>query len=400
MKLSEREKTIPPSPIRFLWKYAEKAREKGIEVYHLNIGQPDIETPFEIRKAIKNFDEPVLPYGPSEGVPELREIIAEYFKRYGVPINPEEVFITVGGSEAILFALIATCDVGDNILIPEPFYTNYHGFTKMSGVEIVPIPTRVEEGFHLPSRKVIEDLVNRRTKGILICSPNNPTGTVYEEKELEMLVEIAEKNELFILADEVYREFVFDGLKPRTILELSQEENIIVLDSISKRFSACGARIGFAVTKNRRILDSFLRMGQARLCPPTIEQIGAKEGFKFIDKFIMEMKEEYERRRDAVLEELQKIEGIVSHKPQGAFYTVIKLPVEDATHFSKWILTDFSFENRTVMLAPARPFYVTQGRGQDEVRIAFVLDVQKLRKAITILKEALESYRVRCRNAS
>jgi aspartate aminotransferase len=395
MKLSEREKSFPASPIRYLWPYALEAKKRGIEVYHLNIGQPDIETPRAIFSAIKGFNSPVLPYGPSDGLPELREVIAQFFKRYDVNVSPEEVFITTGGSEAILFSFLTVCDYGDNILIPEPFYTNYMGFARMAGIEIIPIPTKVEEGFHLPERKIIEGLVNRKTKAILICSPNNPTGTVYGDEEMEMIIDVAKKKDLFVLSDEVYREIVFDGLTPKTIFHYSKEENIIVLDSISKRFSACGARIGFAVSSNRDVLNTFLRLGQARLCPPTIEQVGAREGFLKIDDFLKDMVKEYERRRNAVMEELDKIPGVLSHKPQGAFYTVVRLPVKDSPDFARWLLSDFEYNGKTLMVAPAPDFYATPGRGMDEIRIAFVLEDGKIREAIKILLKGIEEYNSR-----
>jgi len=392
MKLSEREKYFPASPIRYLWPYAVEAKKRGIEVYHLNIGQPDVETPKPIFNAIKNFSNTVLPYGPSDGLPELKEAIAWFFSRYDVKILPEEVFITTGGSEAILFAFLSICDNGDNVLIPEPFYTNYMGFARMAGIEIIPIPTRVEEGFHLPDEKYIKNLINEKTRAILICSPNNPTGTVYDDEEIEMLLEIARKYNLFILSDEVYREIVFDGLKPKTILNYSDETNIVVIDSISKRFSACGARIGFAVSHNKDILNAFLRLGQARLCPPTIEQVGAREGFYRIDDFLKDVVKEYEKRRDVVLKELNTIPGVLTHKPKGAFYTVVKLPIDDSPKFAKWLLSDFELDGKTLMVAPAPDFYATSGKGKDEIRIAFVLEDKKIREAMKILSMGIERY--------
>lgn len=392
MKLANREKSFPASPIRFLWPHAVEAKKRGIHVYHLNIGQPDLATPTSFLNAVKGFKEKVLPYGPSEGLPELREAIADYFKRFDVEIEPDEVFITTGGSEAILFTFLSVADYGDNILIPEPFYTNYIGFARMAGIEITPIKTRVEEGFHLPPKQEIEKLINERTKAILICSPNNPTGTVYTDEEIEMVVDIADRHGLFLLADEVYREFVFDGLSPKTVFNFSTRENIVILDSISKRFSACGARIGFVVTKNRELWNSLLRLGQARLCSPTMEQVGAIEGFRTIDTFIEEMRREYEKRRDAVLDELSKVEGVLAHKPQGTFYTILKLPIFNAKDFAIWLLKEFNLDGKTVMLAPAEDFYGTKGRGIDEVRLAFVLKEKDLRDAVRVLKEALHVY--------
>ncbi|MDI6850629.1 MAG: pyridoxal phosphate-dependent aminotransferase [bacterium] len=396
LRISNRAEGMQASPIRKLYPHAIEAKKKGVTVYHLNIGQPDVPTPKQIFEGIKNFNDPVLPYGPSDGIPELREEIAKYFGRFGVQVSPSEVFITTGGSEAILFAFLLVGDYGDEVLVPEPFYTNYQGFAQQVGINLRPIPTSVEEGFHLPSYETIKKLVNDRTRAILLCSPNNPTGTIYEDEEFESVIKVVKEHGLNLLVDEVYREFAFDGRKPVTTLRFEEiHDRLIVLDSISKRFSACGARVGFIVTKNREFLEAFMKMGQARLCPPTIEQWGAVYGFKYIDEFIGPMIAEYEKRRNAVFDELAKIPRIEARKPEGAFYTVVKLPVENAEDFAVWLLKDFNENGKTLMVAPAESFYLTPGKGVDEVRIAYVLEEEKLREAIRILGKALEVYNSR-----
>ncbi len=392
--LSKRGMEVEASPIRKLVPFAEEAKKRGIKVYHINIGQPDIPTPPFILEAMRAFSNPVLPYGPSQGLLELRQAIAEYFKRYNVNIDPCEVFITSGGSEAIFFTFLATMDPGDEVLIPEPYYTNYNGFANMAGVRIVPIPTDVESGFHLPDAEDIEKLVTSRTRAILLCSPNNPTGAVYTEDEYKRIKKIAEKYNLYIISDEVYREFIFNNTKPFSVLKLDTEpERLIVIDSISKRFSACGARIGFIATKNRKILANILKYGQARLCPPTIEQYGAIEGYKRLDEFLPDMIEEYKRRRDAAFEVIDNTPDIFALKPDGAFYAVLKLPVKDADHFAKWLLSDFNYDGKTVMVAPAKPFYRSENKGMSEVRIAYVLESRLMREALEILVMGLKEYK-------
>ncbi len=396
MRVSNRAVLMPESPIRKLAPYAAEAKKRGIEIYHLNIGQPDIHTPKPIFEAIKNFSSDVLPYGPSQGLIDLRKTIAEYFTRYNIDVEPDNVFITTGGSEAIIFTFMVACDVGDEVLIPEPFYTNYNGFAEMAGVSIIPLSTTVLNGFRCPSREEIESKITRRTKAILVCSPNNPTGTVYSREELEMVASIARKYNMFILSDEVYREFTFDNITHTSILHLMDvEDRAVIMDSISKRFSACGARIGFLVSKNKNFIKSVLKLGQARLCAPTIEQYGAIAGFKMIDNFISDMRRKYEKRRDIVFEELNKIEGVYAQKPEGAFYTVTRIPVDDAEDFTKWMLTEFNVDKKTTMVAPANGFYATKGKGKDEVRIAFVLKDEDLRDAIKILKMGIEEYKSR-----
>ncbi|MEO0288213.1 MAG: pyridoxal phosphate-dependent aminotransferase [candidate division WOR-3 bacterium] len=393
MKISERIINMQESPIRKLLSYSDDAKSRGIKVYHLNIGQPDIPTPTYIYDAIKNYSEHVLAYGPSQGLKVARETVAEYLSGIGYDVNPNEVFITTGGSEAIIFAMMTVADHGDEIIIPEPFYTNYNGFASMAGLKVVPLLTRVETGFHLPEEKEFEKLITSKTKAILICTPNNPTGTIFTREEMEMIVRIARKHNLFILSDEVYREFVFDNKKHTSILEIDgTQENSIMLDSISKRFSACGARIGYLVSKNKNIMNGVLKLGQARLCPPTIEQIGMIEGYKHMKSFMREMIEEYQKRRDVVYENLMKVEGVFTRKPEGAFYVVVKLPVDDADNFAKWMLTDFEVDGKTVMVAPANGFYASPDKGKDEIRIAYVLNTKELEDAIKILSLGIKEY--------
>jgi aspartate aminotransferase len=393
MRISNRAVVMPESPIRKLAPYADGAKKRGIHIYHLNIGQPDIHTPQPIFEAIRNFSSKVLPYGPSQGLLDLRTTIAAYFSRYDIGIEPENVFITTGGSEAIIFSFMVTCDVGDEVLIPEPFYTNYNGFAEMAGVNIIPLSTTVLNGFRYPTKDEIEAKITTRTKAILVCSPNNPTGTVYSRDEMETIAAVARNHNLFILSDEVYREFVFDGKTHTSALHVSGiEDRAIIMDSISKRFSACGARIGFVVSKNKLVTDNMLKLGQARLCPPTIEQYGAIAGFKMMDSFMENMRVEYQQRRDVVFEELDKIAGAYAQKPEGAFYTVVRLPVADAEDFTRWMLSDFSVNKKTTMVSPADGFYATKGKGKDEVRIAFVLKSDDMRDAMRILKAGLEEY--------
>lgn len=396
MRISKRVSMMQESPIRKLLSYADEAKAKGIHVYHINIGQPDIPTPHVLFSALKNFDEKVLAYGPSQGLKTARETVSQYLKKNNYNVEADDVFITTGGSEAIIFAMMATCDIGDNIIIPEPFYTNYNGFAAMASVEIKPLTTHVENGFHLPDSKEIEKLIDDRTRGILICSPNNPTGTVFTRDEIERVINIASKHDIYVLSDEVYREFVFDGKEHVSVLEFEEhKDRIIMMDSISKRFSACGARIGNLVTRNRELMKAILKLGQARLCPPTIEQIGMIEAYRHMDEFMDNMMNEYEKRRDTVFECLKSIEGAFTRKPEGAFYCVVKLPVDSADNFAKWMLTDFNVDGKTVMVAPAAGFYASEGKGIDEIRIAYVLNSPDLEDAIHILDEGLKEYKRR-----
>lgn len=384
---------MPYSPIRKLSSFADEAKKRDIKIYHLNIGQPDIETPKEIFEAIANYQEPVLGYGPSGGLLDLRLAVVEYYRKLGFDIGLDNIWITTGGSEAIIFAMMTVCDPNNEIIVFEPFYTNYNGFSVMSNIRLVPILTKVENGFHLPAVEIIEKKITPRTKAILINTPNNPTGTVLSEEEMFILKKICKKHNLFLLSDEVYREFVYDGKEQISALSLPEiEEQVIVMDSISKRFSACGARVGSIISRNKGIMDALIRFCQARLCPPTLEQVGAIAAYKNIETYIKPMIEEYEHRRNVLFECLQKIPGVYGHKPEGAFYTVLRLPVKDADHFCQWLLTDFNYQHKTVMLAPANGFYSSLKKGKNEVRIAYVLKEEELRAAMEVLGAALEAY--------
>jgi aspartate aminotransferase len=393
LSLSHRARNIQASPIRRLVPLADKAEKRGIKVYHLNIGQPDIITPTEIMSAIKDYKQEVLSYGHSLGLMELRQELKKYYESINIPLALDDIMVTTGGSEAIIFALMSIGNPGDEVLIPEPFYTNYNGFATMANMTVVPVPTHVEDGYAFPPKSEFLKRITPKTRAILYCSPNNPTGAVTSRKELEMLVEIAQSNNLWILADEVYREFTYDHINHTSIFHIKGvEDRAIMIDSISKRFSACGARIGCIVSKNKDIMQALLKFGQARLCPPTLDQIGAIAAYRHIDKYIKKMIVEYEHRRDVVCEELHKIPGVVFKKPAGAFYLMPYLPVDDANKFTEWLLTDFSVDGATTMVAPADGFYATPGKGKQEIRIAYVLKEQDLRNALQILGKGIVAY--------
>jgi len=384
---------MPYSPIRKLSVFADEAKKKGIKVYHLNIGQPDIETPIEIFEAIANYREKVLGYGPSGGILELRLAVLDYYRNLGFDLDLDNIWITIGGSEAIIFAMMTVCDPNDEIIVFEPYYTNYNGFAVMSNIKLVAIETKIQNGFHLPPESEIKKRITTRTRAILINTPNNPTGTVLTEEEMFILQRLSKKYNLFILSDEVYREFIYDGKEHVSALSLPDiVDRVIVIDSISKRFSACGARVGCIISRNKKVMDAIIRFCQARLCPPTLEQIGAVAAYKYIDKYITPMIKEYEHRRNVLFDCLKQIPDVYGHKPEGAFYTVLSLPVKDADHFCQWLLTDFSHENSTVMLAPANGFYSTLKKGRDQVRIAYVLKEEDLRRAVDALGIALKKY--------
>lgn len=395
MHISRRAQAIQESPIRKLAPLAAAARARGVRIYNLNIGQPDVPTPPEFLRAVGGFSEPVLAYGPSDGLPELKAAMCEYFARYHIALRPEEVLITTGGSEAIMFAFNAVADDGEEIIIPEPFYTNYNGYAEMANLRIVPVRTHAEDGFHLPPDEVLEAAVTSRSRAVLVCSPNNPTGTVLAWEELERLAAFARRHDLFIIADEVYKEFTYDDRRHRSVLELpGMEANAIVVDSVSKRFSACGARIGAVVSRNPEVMAAILKFGQARLCPPTLEQLGAIAAYRLPERYFDAVRAEYQHRRDVLFDALTADPRIVLRKPRGAFYMIVKMPsIADADHFTRWLLSDFEVDGETVMLAPANGFYATPGAGHDEVRIAYVLDADKLRRAAAILLTALARYR-------
>ncbi|MGB4703842.1 MAG: pyridoxal phosphate-dependent aminotransferase [Candidatus Saccharicenans sp.] len=394
MFISRRAREIQASPIRKLKPFADEARKRGIHIFHLNIGDPDIPTPEPVIRAFHQYNGPILGYGPSQGFEELRQAIADYFAGYGIGLTADNVLITIGGSEAIHFSFSVVADPGDEIIIPEPFYTNYNGYATFADVRIVPLPLKVEDGFRLPPAGQIEALITPRTRAILLCSPNNPTGTVYTEEELQRVVELVKKHDLFLIGDEVYKEFVYDGLQHKSILEFREiEDRVIVVDSISKRFSCCGARIGAIITRNEEIYQAVLKFAQARLCPPSVEQLAALAAYRMGMDYFGPIRTEYQRRRDVLYEGLRSIPGVFLRKPQGAFYVICRLPVKDSEHFAQWMLTDFSLNGKTVMVAPGPGFYATPGRGQDEVRIAYVLKEEDLVEAIEILRQGLEKYR-------
>ncbi len=398
-KLSRRANDIPPSPIRKLVPLADVAKRRGVKIFHLNIGQPDIPTPPEFMNAVRNYNEEVLAYGNSKGSQKYLSGLVQYYKRKGIQVEEKDIQVTTGGSEAIIFAMICVADVGDEVIVFEPFYTNYNGFAQMADVKLVPITLQAENGFHLPSGERIEEKITSRTRAILICSPNNPTGTVYTREEMEMIAQISKKYNLFVLSDEVYREFIYEG-KHTSIMHIEDiSDRAILLDSVSKRYSACGARIGCMVSKNQEVMDTALRMGQARLCSPSIEQFGATAALGITDDYFEKMAAEYKRRRDTVYDELMKIPGVVCLKPSGAFYIMAKLPVKDIEDFAKWMLTDYSLDGETTMIAPGPGFYATPGKGQDEARIAYVLNVDDLKKAMRILAKGIETYNSRRRTA-
>lgn len=393
MNLSKRVKGMQQSPIRKLVPIAENAKKNGKKVYHLNIGQPDIETPSEFFNAVKNFDEKVLKYSFSQGIPELIDALIKYYKRYDMNFENDEILITNGGSEALLFSLIAVADHGDEVLIPEPFYTNYNGFSSAVGVNVVPMTTKATEGFHLPEKKSIEKLISPKTKAILLSNPGNPTGVVYTPDEIQMIADIAKEYNLFVIADEVYREFVYDDLEYTSFGNIDEiSDRVIIVDSISKRYSACGARIGSIASKNKELIKQILKLCQGRLCVPTLEQIGAVELYSVPQDYFNTVHDEYQKRRDIVYSALKEIPGVICEKPTGAFYVIAKLPVVDAEEFVIWLLKEFDIDNETVMLAPAEGFYATDGLGKDEVRLAYILNEDDLRKAMNILKVAIEKY--------
>lgn len=393
MKLSQRVLNMQESPVRKLVPIATKVKKQGKKVFHLNIGQPDIKTPTVFMDAINNYDTSVIKYSFSQGEPVLINAIRDYFKRDNIHFDEDEILITNGGSEALTFTTISICDPGDEILVPEPFYTNYNGFTGGVNVSIKPITTKAEEGFHLPAKEEIVKLITPKTKAILFSNPGNPTGTILTRDEMEMLADIALENNLYIISDEVYRGFAFDGLEGISMGSIERvQDRTIIIESVSKRYSACGARIGSIASKNKVLIKNILKLCQARLCVATLEQIGAAALYQLPDSYTDQVKAEYQDRRDIVYKTLQEIPGVVCEKPTGAFYVVVKLPVEDAEEFVIWMLEEFEVDGQTIMLAPAEGFYATPGLGKNEVRIAYVLNTKDMEHAMNILKAGLEEY--------
>jgi aspartate aminotransferase len=391
--ISEKAQIVPASPIRKLVPFAEAAKKAGKTVYHLNIGQPDIQTPDAALDAIHNFDDKVLEYSHSAGIESYRIKLSASYKAQGIPVEVEDILITTGGSEALIFAMLCTCNPGDEVIIPEPFYANYNSFAVTAGVRVVPVTSNIENGFALPAMEEIEAKITPRTKGIVICNPGNPTGYLYSKAELEALAAIVKKHDLFLYADEVYREFCYDGAQPHSVLNLpGLEEHVLMIDSVSKRYSMCGARIGALISKNKEVMAAALKFGQARLSPPTIDQIAAEAALSTPQSYFDEVVDEYVARRDITVDGLNAIPGVFCPKPKGAFYCVARFPVDDAEKFCQWLLESFSFEGQTVMMAPANGFYSTPGAGKNEARIAYVLNQDSLRKAVDCLRVALEEY--------
>ena len=393
MKYSQRVSSMQSSPIRKLAPFEEKAIKNGLKVYHLNIGQPDIKTPKEFFNAIQNFDKDVLKYCPSNGMSSLIESIQKYYRNYNIEFDKDELLVTNGGSEGLLFALMAVCDPGDNVISPEPFYTNYLGFTQSINVNINPITTTAENGFHLPNKEDIISKIDKKTKAILLSNPGNPTGAVFTLDEIKMLSEIAIEHDLWIISDEVYREFIYDDGKYFSFGNIKDVENrVIIIDSVSKRYSACGARIGSLACKDKTLIAQILKLCQGRLCVATLNQIGASKLYEIPNSYFKEVRDEYEKRRNVLYNELMKVEGVICKKPSGAFYILAKLPVEDAEDFAIWMLNEFSRDNETVMVCPAQGFYTTPDLGRDEIRLAYILNEKDLSKAAKLLKEGLEEY--------
>ena len=391
--ISLKGQSMPESPIRKLVPFANEAKKKWKHVYHLNIGQPDIKTPEVALNAVKNFNLKVLAYSQSEGTEEYRTKLANYYKGQHVEVSQNDIIVTTGGSEALLFAFGSIMDPGDEVIIPEPFYANYSGFTTASGATIVPIVSRIEDNFALPPIADFEKLITPKTKAILICNPGNPTGYLYSKDELKQLSELVRKHDLFLIADEVYREFCYDGAEHFSVMsDDTLHEHAIMIDSVSKRYSMCGARVGCLVSKNKSVISTALKFAQARLSPPTFAQIASEAALETPAEYFSEVIEEYVLRRDILVKGLENIPGVKVAKPKGAFYCVVELPVADTDHFAQWLLSDFDLNGETVMVAPAAGFYVTPGLGKNQVRMAYVLNCDELKKCIQILDEALKVY--------
>ncbi|WP_339651576.1 pyridoxal phosphate-dependent aminotransferase [uncultured Salegentibacter sp.] len=391
--ISNKGRNMPESPIRKLVPFAEAAVKKGKKIYQLNIGQPDIETPKAALDAVKNNDIDVLSYSHSAGFVSYRTKLAKYYRKNDIPVDAEDIIITTGGSEALLFAMGSITDPGDEVIIPEPFYANYNGFATASGVDIVPIKGSIEDNFSLPAISEFEKLITNKTKAILLCNPGNPTGYLYTRDEIQQLADLAIKHDLFIVADEVYREFAYDGVKHHSIMSIpGLDQNAIMVDSVSKRYSMCGARIGCLVSKNKEVMIAAMKFAQARLSPPTFAQIAAEAALDTPDEYFEEVNKEYTERRNLLIEGLEQIPGVKVAKPKGAFYCIAELPIENADKFAQWLLEDFQYNGETVMVAPANGFYSTPNTGMNQVRIAYVLKKEYLEKAIEILKIALEEY--------
>jgi aspartate aminotransferase len=385
---------MPESPIRKLVPFAEKAIKDGKTIYHLNIGQPDIKTPDVALDAVSSHSLKIIAYTRSEGSEKYRTKIAQYYSKHDIFVNHDDIIVTTGGSEALLFAFGSVMDIDDEVIIPEPFYANYNGFSTASGVKIVPVNSKIEDNFALPAIEEFEKLITPKTKAILICNPGNPTGYLYSKEEIKKLAEIVKKHDLFLIADEVYREFAYDGVEHYSILqENGLDNNAIIIDSVSKRYSMCGARIGCLVTRNKEVIKTALKFAQARLSPPTLAQIASEAALDTPQSYFDEVKEEYVKRRNTLIEGLQKIEGVKVAKPKGAFYCIAELPVTNSDKFAQWLLESFDVNGETIMVAPAAGFYSTPGVGLNQIRIAYVLNEESLKTSVNILKEALKVYK-------
>ena len=397
MEISNRIRGFQASPIRRLSPYARAAKQRGVKVYHLNIGQPEIKSPREAIEAIRNYPYEILAYGESDGDLALRQSIVKYYHdSVGVDISVDDVLITTGGSEAILFSLMTLCDPGDEIIVPEPYYTNMHSFARMANVSIVSVTSTLEDNFALPPLSMIEEKITSKTRAILLNSPNNPTGHIYSPKELETIIRICEDHDIFLIMDEVYREFCYDNQSFTSVLKFTESsQRIICIDSVSKRFSMCGARVGALICRNRNVIRETLKLSQARLCSPTVEQYASLAAFGAPSEYIENVKAEYEKRRNFIVKALRSIPGVKCSRPNGAFYLIAQLPVEDAEDFAIFMLRDFNYNGETVMLAPAEGFYESKDMGRDQVRIAYVLNTEDLGKACICLKEGLKAYNKR-----
>ena len=392
-KVSSRGLALPPSPIRKLAPYADAAKSRGVSVFHLNIGQPDLETPKIMRDRLATV-EPVIAYSPSAGTPAYLAALARYYATVGLTVEPRHMIATTGGSEAVFFAFLCLAEAGDEVIVAEPFYTNYSSFAAMTGVKLVAVQCRGEEGFHLPPRAAFEKVVTKRTRFVLLCNPNNPTGTVYSREEVQGVADFCRDHDLFFVSDEVYREFVYDGLCATSALDLSGlEHRVVVVDSLSKRFSACGIRLGCFVSRNDDVIAAANRAAQGRLSPPGLAQVMALAMSDIGPEYYEGVRNEYQKRRDVIYAELLKLPDVFLRKPEGAFYVVARLPVADSDDFARFLLEDFSFEGKTVMVAPAAGFYATPGLGLNEVRMAYVLNTDDLRQAIRVLGEGLRAYK-------
>ena len=385
---------MPASPIRKLVPYSEQAKSESVHVYHLNIGQPDIQTPELVLNAVKNNTLNVLAYSRSEGSEAYRKKLARYYKKHHIAVEADNILVTTGGSEALLFSIGSIMDQGDEIIIPEPFYANYNGFSVAQGVNVVPVVSEIDNNFALPPIKDFEALITPKTKAILICNPGNPTGYLYSKEEISQLAELVKKHDLFLIADEVYREFAYDGKEHHSVMAIEGlEAHAIMIDSVSKRYSMCGARIGCLVTKNKQVYETALKFAQARLSPPTYAQIASEAALDTPDSYFDEIIEEYEERRNILIQELQKIPGVKVANPKGAFYCIVELPISNADAFAQWLLEAFRVENETIMMAPAAGFYATPGLGENQLRIAYVLKKEDLIKSVNILKQGLKVYK-------